>query len=91
MTELTEREKKIVHINFIMHSPASPFATLPVETREQMLAVVLKLRGIEYDQREMLDIGQAVINERDMMIKSGLGFLHKHKDSLKHIRGLKLD
>lgn len=89
MAELTEREKKLVYIHMIMHSPVSEFANMPIEIRENMLAVVLKLRGMEYDQREMLDLGQAVIEERKLMMSSGIGFLDKNKDVMKHLKHFK--
>ena len=89
MAELTDREKKLVYIHMIMHSPATPFGNMPLETRENMLSVCLKLRGIEYDQREMLDLGQAVVEERKLMMQSGIGFLDKNKGMLKHIKDFK--
>ena len=73
----------------IMHSPTSEFANMPLETRENMLAVVLKLRGMEYDQREMLDLGQAVVEERKLMMGAGVGFLDKNKDIMKHLKHFK--
>ena len=89
MAELTEREKKLVYIHMIMHSPASEFANMPLETRENMLAVVMKLRGMEYDQREMLDLGQAVVEERKLMTGAGVKFLDNNKDMMKHLKHFK--
>ena len=89
MAELTEREKKMVYIHMIMHSPSGPYAAMPLEVRENMLAVCLKLRGMEYDQREMLDLGQAVVEERKLMMSSGVGFLDKNKGVMKHLKDFK--
>ena len=76
MVELTDREKKIIHIKFIMHG--EKLQKLPINVRETMLIMTLKLRGIEYDKNEMLDIGQAIIDEQGMIEKKGMGFLDKH-------------
>ena len=89
MTELTEREQKIVCINFIMHSPQ--FGQVPVDTREQMLMLAIKIRGMKYDKEEMLDIGEALVKERDMILKTQIGWLSKHKASLKGLGDINLD
>jgi|CXWL01.1.fsa_nt_gi hypothetical protein len=86
MAELTDREKKLVYIHMIMHSPSGPYENMPLEVRENMLAICMKLRGIEYDQREMLDLGQAVVEERKLMMQSGIGFLDKNKEVMKHLK-----
>lgn len=72
-----------------MHSPTGPFQNMPLETRENMLAVCMKLRGMEYEQREMLDLGQAVVEERKLMMASGVGFLDKNKEIMKHLKDFK--
>lgn len=89
MAELTEREKKMVYIHMIMHSPSGPYENMPLETRENMLAVCLKMRGMEYDQREMLDLGQAIVVERSLMLQAGAGFLDKNKGIMKHLKDFK--
>jgi hypothetical protein len=85
MVELTDREKHIIHIKFIMHG--EEYAKIPVESRERLLEMITGLRDLDYNQHEMLDIGQAIIDEQEMIIKSGIGFLDKHKGSLKGLGG----
>ena len=58
MVELTDRERKIILIKYIIHGN-SPFAETPLSTRVQMLQSALKLSGIKYDESEMLDLGEA--------------------------------
>ena len=70
MAELTEREQKIVLIDFTVHSKAGMFASLPSEIKEQMLMAIMKLKGIPYDQREMLDLGQAMLDEQQAIMDS---------------------
>ena len=89
LIELTDREKKMVYIHMIMHSPTGPYENLDLETRENMLAVTLKLRGMEYDQREMLELGESISQERKKMLESGTNFLSKNKGILKHIKDFK--
>lgn len=85
MAELTERERKIVFIKFIMHG--EKFSHFPVNTRENMLMAALNLRGLKYDKDEMLDLGQAILDEQEMFNKNALGFLEKNKDKVKAFLG----
>lgn len=78
MVELTDREKKIVLIKFIIHGN-SPFSHTPLETRVQMLQAALKLSGITYDESEMVDLGEAIIQVQKDSNDSSMGFLKKNK------------
>ena len=82
MAELTEREKKIVCIKFIMHNDG-PFKKLPMSVRETMLASAVKLLGYDYDDKEMLDLGQAVVDLQHEINQSGAKFLDTNKDIIK--------
>lgn len=88
MAELTQREKKIVLIKFIMHNDG-PFSKLPMHIRETMLISSMKLLGMDYDKNEMLDIGEAVVNLQHQVNQAGAAFLDKNKplvdDALKHL------
>jgi len=88
MAELTDREKKIVCINFIMHSPQ--FGQVPIDLREQMLMLAIKIRGMKYEKEEMLDLGEALVKERDMILQTQIGWLQKHKESVKGLAGVDL-
>jgi len=78
MVELTEREKKIVLIKFIIHGN-SPFSQAPLDTRVQMLVAALKLSGIKYDESEMMDLGEAIIQVQKDSNDSSMGFLKQNK------------
>lgn len=78
MVELTEREKKIVLIKYIIHGN-SPFAEAPLETRVQMLQAALKVSGIKYDEAELLDLGEAILAVQQDTNDSSIGFLHTNK------------
>jgi hypothetical protein len=78
MVELTEREKKIVLIKYIIHGN-SPFSEAPLETRVQMLQSALKLSGIKYNEAELLDLGEAILSAQQATNDSSLGFLKTNK------------
>ena len=78
MVELTEREKKIVLIKYVIHGN-SPFAEAPLDTREQMLQAALKVSGIKYDKAELLDLGEAILAVQQATNDSSIGFLKTNK------------
>ena len=82
MAELTDREKKIVMIKFIVHGNG-PFATEPVETRVQMLEAACKMMGLDWNEQEMFDLGEAVIAVQQQFLDSGKGWLNKNQDAVK--------
>jgi hypothetical protein len=82
MVELTEREKKIVLIKFIIHGE-NQFKHMPLETRVTMLETACKIYGIQYNEQEFLDIGQAILGVQEDLNKSLVGFLNVNKDLFK--------
>ena len=82
MVELTEREKKIIMIKFIMHG-VGPFQHLSVDARENMLMASLKVLGFEYNKDEMLDIGQAILATQQQFIAKAMGFLELNKEDVR--------
>ena len=78
MVELTEREKTIVLIKYIVHGN-SPYAEAPLDTRVQMLQAALKTSGINYTEGELLDIGQAILDTQNAANDSAMGFLQNNK------------
>ena len=75
MVELTEREKKIVMIKFVMHG-VGPYQNLSVDEREKHLIAALQIMGIQYDRDEMLDLGEAILAVQQSMIDSARGFIN---------------
>ena len=82
MVELTDREKKIVMIKFIMHG-LGPFQHTSVEVRENMLIQALKILGYEYDKDEMLDIGQAILDVQQEFNDKAGGWLELNKETVR--------
>lgn len=74
MVELTDREKKIIMIKFIIHG-VSPYQGVSIELRGQMLEASLKTMGIQYTKSELLDLGEACIALQEDQRQSLLGFL----------------
>lgn len=79
MVELTEREKKIIFIKFIIHGN-SPYADTPLSVRIQMLQAALKITGIKYDESELFDLGEAILSVQQSIENSLLGFIQTNKD-----------
>ena len=75
MVELTEREKKIVMIKFVMHG-VGPYQNLSVDEREKHLIAALQLMGIQYNRDEMLDLGEAILAVQQSMMDSARGFIN---------------
>lgn len=82
MAELTEREKKIIFIKYIIHG-VSPYSEMPLETRVQMLQAALKFTGTKYNEAEMLDLGEAILAVQKSVNDSIMGFLSKNKSLVK--------
>jgi hypothetical protein len=82
MVELTEREKKIVLIKYIIHG-TSPYDTTPVPQRVQMLEAAVKTLGIKYDDVEMQDLGEAILEIQKDSNDSLQGFLQNNPDLVK--------
>ena len=75
MAELTDREKKIILIKFIMHG-MSPYTELRVEDREKHLIAAMEMLGYAYDKNEMLDLGEAILRVQQQVIDSASGFIN---------------
>jgi len=82
MVELTDREKKIILIKYIIHG-VSPYDQLPLDVREQMLIASLKTMGLKYDKTEMLDLGEAILSVQGDHKQSLIGFLQSNKEATK--------
>jgi hypothetical protein len=79
MVELSDREKKIVLIKYIIHG-VSPYDTVSIDIREQMLIASLKTMGLDYDKSEMLDLGEAILKVQEDHQQSLIGFLKANKE-----------
>lgn len=103
ITPLTDREKKITLIKYIIHG-VSPFSEAPLHTRIKMLKAAVEKSGLHYDENELMILGQQCLdlqsslnnglmdyikNNKDMVIKAHQE-LHKGNDSLKQELGNEL-
>jgi len=81
MVELTDREKKIVHMITTMLNPA--LKDVPFNIKTKALQSVLLVAGFRWDEEEATDMMQAI----DMQIKAGsqaaMGMLGKYGHLLK--------
>ena len=75
MVELTDREKKIILIKFIMHGN-SPYTSLSVDDREKHLIASMQLLGFDYNKDEMLDIGESILAVQQQLTDSAQGFIN---------------
>ena len=75
MVELTDREKKIILVKFIMHGN-SPYTSLSVDDREKHLIASMQLLGFDYNKDEMLDIGESILAVQQQLTDSAQGFIN---------------
>lgn len=76
---LTDKEKKIVLIKYIVHG-VSPFAEASLETRIRMLKQAVEKCGIKYNDTEMQEIGQECIDFQGELNESLMGVIKSNKD-----------
>ena len=86
MAELTDREKKIIFIKYIIHG-VSPFSELPIDRRVQMLKAAMSTYGLKYEENEMMDLGEAILDLQKNMGEAQGGFLEKNKGLVNEVLG----
>ena len=86
MVELTDREKKIVHVLNIMYNPILNDA--PFEIKQQALQAVVLVRGFTWDANEMNDLLLALNAEIQDGQKAAFKMLGKYGEGLKGLRKL---
>lgn len=88
MVELTEREIKIAHIFLTVLN--YQYSDVPQNIKEGMLAATLKIREIEFNEPELVDIVNALNEEQTMIAKSTFKFLANHQGALSALKHFKL-
>lgn len=58
---LTDREKKLVLVKYIIHG-VSPFDAAPLDKRVKMLKVAVEKAGLNYDESELMKLGELCID-----------------------------
>lgn len=76
---LTDKEKKIVLIKYIVHG-VSPFAEASLETRIRMLKQAVEKCGMKYNDAEMQEIGQECITFQGELNESLMNVIKSNKD-----------
>lgn len=81
MAELTDREKKIIHMVNTMNNPT--YKDAPFQLKTTVLQSVLLSAGYEWNESEMTDLMQAIGEEVKSAYQHGLKLLDKYKDNFK--------
>lgn len=83
MVELTEREKKLALVKYIIHG-VSPFSEASIGLRAQMLQAAAGVMGMQYDEAEFMEIGQACLDFQAVVNAHLSGFIKDNNDVLKY-------
>lgn len=86
MVELTDREKRIVHIMNVMNNPA--FANAPLELRTKAVQTTLLTCGYKWNEHEMTDLVDSITAEITHFNQSTLKMLDKYKIDFKNLKQL---
>ena len=76
---LTDKEKKIVLIKYIIHG-VSPFDKASIDTRVRMLKSAVEKSGMNYDDAEMQSIGQECLDLQGKLNTGLMDFIKSNKD-----------
>ena len=88
MAEFNEREAKIIHTMTILQNPLLKDA--PPELKKTMMITNLRMRGLDFDEQEIIDLSQAIMEEQKIVLQKGLAFMNKHglsvTEAMKHVK-----
>ena len=88
MAEFNDREKKIIHTMTILQNPL--LKDVPPELKKTLLTANLNLAGLEFNEREIIDLHEGVMAEQKAVLQKGLGFMSKHgiaaAEAMKHLK-----
>ena len=76
MVEFTDRDRKIMIIMDTLIQPA--LRDVPQNVREAFCKGVFQIMNIQYNEQEVIDMIQAIVEERKLIDKTGLGLLGKY-------------
>jgi len=82
MIDLTEREKKLCLIKYIIHG-ASPFSEAPLELRVKMFKAACQILEWEYNEKDLLELGQAALNFQGYVNAHLTSFIEQNNSLLK--------
>lgn len=88
MVEFSDREIKIIHTMTILQNPLLKDA--PPELKKTLLTTNLQVRGLQFEEREIIDLHEGVMAEQKEVLQRGLKFMSQHgvsmTEALKHIK-----
>lgn len=86
--EFSDREIKIIQTMNILRNPL--LGNVPPETKRNLMIMSLKIRGINFEEQEIIDMSEAITNEVNLTVQKSLGIMHKFRPMLKDLKGLSL-
>ena len=89
MVEFTERETKIIHTMNVLRNPQLIGKT-PPDVMKTIITGTLMVRGIDFNEQEIIDLIDGVTEEVNLSVQSAMGFIHKHQGMFKDFAALKL-
>ena len=87
--EFSDREIKIIQTMNILRNPLLG-NNVPPETKRNLMIMSLKIRGINFEEQEIIDMSEAITNEVNLTVQKSLGIMHKFAPMLKDLKGLRL-
>lgn len=87
MVEFSDREIKIIHTMNVLRNPQLIGKT-PPEVMKTIVTGTLMVRGIKFEEQEIIDLIEGVTEEVNLSVQNALGFIHKNADKFKGISSL---
>ena len=88
MAEFNEREIKIIHTMTILQNPM--LTQVPPDLKRTLMIANLRLRVLEFNEQEIIDLHEAIMSEQQAVLQRGLKFMSEHgisvNDALKHTK-----
>ena len=76
MAEFSDRELKIIHAMTILQNPLLK-DDVPADLKQTIITATLAVRGLKFEEAEIIDIVQGIIQEQKMVLQMGLGKMKK--------------
>ena len=83
MVEFTDREIKIIHCMTTLINPM--IKDVPQDVRNAMIMSTLTVRGMKFDEHELIDIINGITEETQMVVKNSFGLLNRFKEQIKEM------
>jgi len=80
MVEFTDREIKIIHAMNTLINPG--LKNVPQDVRNAMMMSTLKIRGMKFDEQELIDIVLGINEETKLVVQNSFGLLARFKNQI---------